>query len=505
MLGMVQPPQVMPNIQQTLSQASQQPHVQTGQSTNMPPTPLLGQSVLGGPPTTSQLPYPSRQQSSQSSPFTTTSAPPLTLPSQTGPQHSKGHLGAQISSGTLPQLSHAHNPSAVPHHSASLQSSVLQPPISSQSQQPLQAPGIHHQPLQPLQPPQSRPSSLQPFSHQMHSQMGPASGFQPPQQIMSQPIFHSGVNPQPGVGSSFSQGQPPIRSQPPPQQLYQIGGHGGAEYSSSQGPNAMQVDRGAPWMSGAPESSPGGAILPGPPQLVPAQMTSNVQPPRPPQLTPEMEKAVLQQVMSLTPEQINLLPPEQRQQQESLEQLNKSLKTEIDPSYRAGRRRKKADRSISFQQLREVSVRAKRVWSTDCALLRLYYDQKNRAVNVVEKIKLNIIFGWQRIIEQFEPLRMYCVRPTYALGRVWLGMTFWIRRRGRGLRVRSMERAKLETFELGSPRLRLARFTFRYIQTFELNMTFHERFSSSGSSSRKFPAKAALVERQPSYSRPLHR
>ncbi|KAK1280183.1 hypothetical protein QJS04_geneDACA003029 [Acorus gramineus] len=39
------------------------------------------------------------------------------------------------------------------------------------------------------------------------------------------------------------------------------------------------------------------------------------------QLTPEMEKALLQQVMSLTPEQINLLPPEQRQQVLHLQQM----------------------------------------------------------------------------------------------------------------------------------------------------------------------------------------
>lgn len=38
-------------------------------------------------------------------------------------------------------------------------------------------------------------------------------------------------------------------------------------------------------------------------------------------LTNEMEKALLQQVMSLTPEQINLLPPEQRQQVVQLQQI----------------------------------------------------------------------------------------------------------------------------------------------------------------------------------------
>ena len=39
------------------------------------------------------------------------------------------------------------------------------------------------------------------------------------------------------------------------------------------------------------------------------------------QLTPDMEQALLQQVMSLTPEQINLLPPEQRNQVLQLQQI----------------------------------------------------------------------------------------------------------------------------------------------------------------------------------------
>ncbi|XP_068643022.1 cleavage stimulating factor 64-like isoform X2 [Aristolochia californica] len=193
MLGMVQLPQVMPNIQQTLSQASQQPPpVQPCQPLIVPPTQSLpGQSVLAGQSGSSQLQYPSRQQSSQSFPFTSATAPPLTLPSQTGPQHFKAQLGAQISSTSLPQPSLSHHPPAAPHHSASPPSSVPQPSISSQSQQQtLQAPGIHHQPLKPPMLPQPRPSSLQPFSHQMHSQIGPSAGFQPPQQLMSQPMFH---------------------------------------------------------------------------------------------------------------------------------------------------------------------------------------------------------------------------------------------------------------------------------------------------------------------------
>lgn len=39
------------------------------------------------------------------------------------------------------------------------------------------------------------------------------------------------------------------------------------------------------------------------------------------QLSPEMEQALLQQVRSLTPEQINMLPPEQRNQVLQLQQM----------------------------------------------------------------------------------------------------------------------------------------------------------------------------------------
>ncbi len=55
--------------------------------------------------------------------------------------------------------------------------------------------------------------------------------------------------------------------------------------------------------------------------MVSGQMGTVNQPLRPPALTPEMEKALLQQVMSLTPEQINLLPPDQRNQVLQLQQM----------------------------------------------------------------------------------------------------------------------------------------------------------------------------------------
>lgn len=123
----------------------------------------------------------------------------------------------------------------------------------------------------------------------------------------------------------------------------------------------MQKDRGAPWVLGSSEITTVGTQLPGLPPIISGQMATGTsgQPPRAPpvkpsedflkyfslglnlvgmtkiilpvadpvfmvvQLTPEMEKALLQQVMGLTPEQINLLPPEQRNQVLQLREMLK--------------------------------------------------------------------------------------------------------------------------------------------------------------------------------------
>ncbi|RVX14057.1 hypothetical protein CK203_011218 [Vitis vinifera] len=92
------------------------------------------------------------------------------------------------------------------------------------------------------------------------------------------------------------------------------------EFSNAAG-SSMQVDRGSSsWMPPRHENTMG-TQLPGPPPLVPGQMGSTNPSPRPQLLNPEMEKALLQQVMSLTPEQINRLPPEQRHQILQLQQM----------------------------------------------------------------------------------------------------------------------------------------------------------------------------------------
>ncbi|XP_008797821.2 cleavage stimulating factor 64-like [Phoenix dactylifera] len=328
MLGMVQPPQVMPTIQQALSQPQsaqvvQQPNVQTAQS-------LPVQAGMQGQASLPQSSVSVKQQhpTQPSIALPSASVPPLNFQSQTmqsNPPHSaqqtKSFLNTQAPL-SLPQSSQIHNltlpPPAPPHYSI-LPSHM--PIVSGQTQQPLQTAGLFNQPLQPPWPQQPRPPSMQPLSHQLHSQMPHALGFQPSsahQQLLSHPMFHSGSNPP----SSFSQGQPPLPSQPPPQQLYQGGPHIGQDYSNQAG-TSIQAERGAAWAPSLPEKAASGAQLPGPVPLVSGQTASGAggQPPCPPPLTPEMEKALLQQVMSLTPEQINLLPPEQRHQVLQLQEM----------------------------------------------------------------------------------------------------------------------------------------------------------------------------------------
>nr|ADE75886.1 unknown [Picea sitchensis] len=76
--------------------------------------------------------------------------------------------------------------------------------------------------------------------------------------------------------------------------------------------------------SGSSESGVGASPVhsQGPSQMPVEGMSQPQQPPsHGAQLTPELESALLQQVMSLTPEQINSLPPDQQQQVLQLQQM----------------------------------------------------------------------------------------------------------------------------------------------------------------------------------------
>ncbi|CAL9128462.1 unnamed protein product [Musa textilis] len=351
MLGMVQSPKVMSNTQQALqqpqpAQVGQQQIVHSLQTVpakvGEQSEPGSSQSLLSARqqhPTQPSISLPLASGSSQSLlsarqqhptqpsislPLASGSSQSLlsarqqhpTQPSPLSEPQTKGFLNLQVPSVTPIQSSQIQNISqsnpAAPHYS-NLPSHL--PMISVHPQQTLQNPGLFNQLLQPPLPLQPRQVTMQPFAIQFHPQMPHSLGLQPSsasQQLLSQPLFHSGITPP----SSFPQGQAPLPSQPPQHLYQQVGSsHIGTDYGT-QVSTSMQKDRGAPWVLGSSEITTVGTQLPGLPPMISGQMATGAsgQPPRPPPLTPEMEKALLQQVMGLTPEQINLLPPEQRNQ-----------------------------------------------------------------------------------------------------------------------------------------------------------------------------------------------
>ncbi|KAJ6811182.1 basic salivary proline-rich protein 4-like [Iris pallida] len=315
MLGMVKPRPLEAPSEPQPEQAEPQSNVQITQQ-------LPVQAGLQGQASSVQSAAPAGQQNppQPSMPLPSASVPTLNFQSQKTsdslhiPHQDKGFMNAQVSSVPAPHSSQIHNlslptPPAPPHYSIR-QSHI--PVGSSHGQPPLHAPGLYNQHLQPPLPQQPRPP-MQPLSLQLHPQMPYNLGFQPssvPHPHLSQSIFHSGSNP-----SSFQQGgHPPLPSQPPPQQFYHGGSHMDSHYSSQSG-TSMQAERRAPWAPNFPENVTGGGHRHVPNHQARGHMApgpAGAQPPRPPSLAPEMEHALLQQVMSLSSEQINLLPPEQK-------------------------------------------------------------------------------------------------------------------------------------------------------------------------------------------------
>ncbi|KAJ4866934.1 hydroxyproline-rich glycoprotein family protein [Raphanus sativus] len=320
MLGMVQPPQVPKVDPQVPAQPPQQSRQSIQTKPNVPAATMQPQAPIRK--------HPMQQQQQQQQPMPMPPPPPPPSVSATSnnnapsqqprfshPQR-QGHLNPAGTSLSHPQAQNA--PSLAPHHPTSQQPPFhhLDIPASStqlqQQQQPMHSVGGSH--LAQQQP--------RPYHHQFGpSQPGPNAGFQhhvAPPQHHSQPMFHSSNRPQASVGPQFPQGQPHLPSQQP----YQGGGQFRGDYNNNQLGGPMAAERGPSWMAGQPENSnithlPGLGPVPPPNQVGPG----GGPPPRPAPISADMEKALLQQVMSLTPEQINLLPPEQRNQVLQLQQI----------------------------------------------------------------------------------------------------------------------------------------------------------------------------------------
>ncbi|XP_002972911.2 cleavage stimulating factor 64 [Selaginella moellendorffii] len=196
----------------------------------------------------------------------------------THPSLTKALFQAQIMLGMV-RLPQSRQPPLPP---ASAPPSTFIPPAYSQ-----QPGGIPQQPPLPQQP---RPPPMPPIAPaQSMNFQGPPFGHQP----------------QFSMGMPFqSQGQPPLPLQPPPQHSFQHPsmniGMGSAQ-GRGPGMNFQQPPFG---MEGGPVY--GQMQMQGPPQPLPLEVE---------------QQHLLQQVMNLTPEQINSLPPDQRQQVVQLQQV----------------------------------------------------------------------------------------------------------------------------------------------------------------------------------------
>lgn len=321
MLGMVQAPQAssQPQASPQPSPPVQQTSVHAAHSTpkqvSLPDQANVPQA---------QVPVRKQQQNQPSLPIVSTPVPGLhsqSMPPQ-AVEHPRGPLSNPTSQMPHPQSSQVPNMPPLPIHSGSQPPPVHQPPmppVPAHLQQPMQTNSVSHHLLQPPLPPQPR----HPIQMQYQPPIGANVNFQNagiPQMHHSQPMYHTSSRPHGGMGP-FSQGQPPhLLQQPQPHQpLYQAGGsHMNVDFNN-QNANNMLMERPSPWPPVSRENT-AGAQLPAP-SLGPGQLAVGNQPPRPPPLTPEVEQQLLQQVMSLTPEQINLLPSEQRHQVLQLQQM----------------------------------------------------------------------------------------------------------------------------------------------------------------------------------------
>eukprot|EP00250_Pteridium_aquilinum_P026584 c33243_g1_i1 orf=197-1576(+) len=375
MLGMVRAPDTLPPVPpaSTPAQPPEQPLAQS-QAPQVQPTP---------PPQSVTLvqPVPDQQPTSQQPP------PQMASPYLQQSQASSGAVQPNQASFVYQQSVLPHqqtNPATntVLPPSQLLPASALQPPL--QHVVPPQPPLPLHPPPLPQQP---RPLVVPPSQMQHQNTQGIAfSPHAAPQSYHPQPPYlQQGVPPQTNAGPPpFQQMHvPPLPSQPLLQHMFQLprsrtdmGGNAnigsggilpiGGALESGRGLSMGVPNTSAPMMTwnqtlptsgpmGAPQVTPAGvaghmvpghhafvggsglssSLAPGPgsnPSQVFNPPLAQPQPPQQLQHQPQMQmpieleqqKALLQQVMNLTPDQINSLPPEQRQQVLQLQQAFRS-------------------------------------------------------------------------------------------------------------------------------------------------------------------------------------
>ncbi|KAI5080092.1 hypothetical protein GOP47_0005571 [Adiantum capillus-veneris] len=357
MLGMVRAPDTLPPVQPGVTMATAQPSQQSSSQTPTLQVPATPSSQSGSTFQPLSSPLPASQQ------------PP---PQMASPYLQQSQAASVSSQSNQPSFAFQQSVQT-PSHSSPV--AALQPPVQQAPSQP---------PLPSLPPPlPQQPRPLTPPS-QVLQQNTQGMGFTSPpvpQAYHPQPSYMQQGGPssqQANVAASFQQMHaPPLPSQPLPQHMFQVPGDMGGNASAGLGGmllvgGAVDSGRGlnmgvpsasapsATWNQalpssgsmGIPQVTPTGHMVPGQPPFVggvglsssmapgPGSNQSQVfnqplaqpQPPQQPQHQPQMQmpieleqqKALLQQVMNLTPEQINSLPPEQRQQVLQLQQAFRS-------------------------------------------------------------------------------------------------------------------------------------------------------------------------------------
>lgn len=363
MLGMVRAPDTPPPAIAPV-RPPQQPPVQS-QAPEVPPTP---------PPQSAAVlrPLPNQQPTPQQGPPPQMASPYLQQSQVSSAAVQPNQPSFPFQQSVQPHQQTSPLTSTMPTHSQPLAASTLQPPLQHgppQPPMPSHPPPLPQQP-RPFAPPQMQHPHTQGISFATQAVPVPQS-YQP-----QSPYLQQGGLPQTNAGPSFQQMlAPPLPSQPPPQQMFQVPRSGNVNISSSgilSTGGTLEAGRGlsmgtsspsAPlmtWNQAVPSSVPmvtpvgvAGHMVPGqhpfggtglptmapglnpnPPQVF-NQAMAQPQPPQQLQHQPqafqmqmpielEQQKALLQQVMNLTPEQINSLPPEQRQQVLQLQQAFRS-------------------------------------------------------------------------------------------------------------------------------------------------------------------------------------
>ncbi|KAK8580139.1 hypothetical protein V6N13_143265 [Hibiscus sabdariffa] len=301
MLGMVTPQVLqMPNIRQPLGQHSQIP-LHDAQHSQQPTAQTLFQMVQTGliPKVQSQISSLAHNQ------FSATLQSTLQLRSQL-PQHSSSHvLPSAAAHSVVPKL---------PSIKTSVRPQIQVPNSSSLNQQ-----------LQPSLPHSGQRATAN-LSHgsQMVFPNAVTKSTTAPHPSLSDTSFQPGPSTTPGIAEKSNILRNPSEAVNRPLKI--VKSEGGKSSSSSLGLNVSNISGFKASQTFGVDSAPDNQV----PRTEEVQYAEKQI--SQPQLAPDVESVLLQQVLNLTPEQLSSLPPEQRQQVIQLQQALRQDQMQQQPS-----------------------------------------------------------------------------------------------------------------------------------------------------------------------------